>query len=151
MSIKNNKNAVSDTTAHFLCGKRLLQFTALQHALVPRSMRFTDQERQRSESLVNNLLSQQNKASQMKLIVFLNVIDLFSFICHGKTFRLLETDKQKQILTVFFNSPVSLFRKGFWGLNTLARLGVYGQKELHNEIGYNVRPYPNDKLVKEQA
>ena len=148
MPENNNKNTLNNKINPFLCEKRLVQFIALQNALVPRSKRFTDQERQCSEDLVNSLLSQQSKASQKKLSVFFNVIDLFSFIFHGQPFRLLQADKQKHILNSFFNSPISLLRKGFWGLNTLARLGVYGQKELHDEIGYNIRPYPDDNAGK---
>src|SRR5690606_30461656 len=102
MNTKNNKNKLNDQSMSFLCGKRLSQFTALQHCLVPRSKRFTSEERQRSEHLVNNLLSQQDKASQKKLSVFFNVIDIFSFVCHGKNFRSLTTEKQTGILNSFF-------------------------------------------------
>jgi hypothetical protein len=148
MLVKNNNDTLNDKSKPFLNTKRKVQFIALQWVLVPRSKHFTDEERQRSDYLVNDLLSQQSIASKKKLSVFLNVIDLISFVCHGKTFQKLQSEHQRRILNIFFNSPISLLRKGFWGLNTLARLGVYGQKELHDEIGYKPRSYPVNEDLK---
>ena len=51
---------------------------------------------------------------------------------------------QDALLSSLFGARVPLLRKGFWGLNALARLGVYGQTSLHAEIGYRLRENRDD-------
>jgi len=128
--------------APFLSGKMILRFEAIQNCLVPRSKAFTHQERSRSKKLINQVLQNQDETSKKKLSLFILLIDIASLVFHAKLFRQISQTKQTSLLTKFFDSPVSIFRKGFWGLNTLARLGVYGQKELHDEIGYHQRRNP---------
>ena len=143
----NDTGAKMNKTTHsrsFLSATRQLRFEALQHALVPRSKRFSASEKQASLNLVNTLLAQQSDASRKKLALFLLLIDLVSCLRFARVFRQLPANKQKCVLTSFFQSPLGLFRKGFWGLNTLARLGVYGQTSLHSEIGYSLRKNPRD-------
>lgn len=123
----------------FLDGKMILRFEAIQNCLVPRSKTFSSQEKIRSQDLINTVLNDQDEASRIKLALFISLIDAISFIFHAKVFSRLNENNQTNILNKFFDSPISTFRKGFWGLNTLARLGVYGQKELHDEIGYRMR------------
>jgi len=138
------KNASSEA---FLNGNMLIRFEALQHVLVPRSEHFSAAEKQRSKNLINKLLSQQTAGSKKKLALFITLIDIVSIFCHARTFKKLPSNSQRAILEVFFDSPISLLRKGFWGLNTLARLGVYGQKELHEDIGYRLRAIPATSLT----
>lgn len=125
--------------APFLSGNMTPRFEAIQNCLVPRSQNFTVQEKSRSQALINQVLQTQNTASLKKLALFIALIDLLSVIFYAKVFRRLNNIQQTALLNKFFDSPVPVFRKGFWGLNTLARLGVYGQKELHDEIGYRLR------------
>jgi len=123
----------------FLTEKRMQKFEPVQHALVPRSKDFTPEERQRGINLINELLLDKSVAIQMKLSLFLTLIYLFSLLRKGRVFsRLNETSKIK-ILNTFFDSPISIFRKGFWALNTLAKLSVYGQYQLYDEFGYELQ------------
>jgi len=133
----------------FLYGNMRFRFEALQHTLVPRSQRFSEIEKKRSLDLINTLLSQQTTSSRIKLALFITLIDILSVCCHARLFRKLPANKQTRVLQFFFNSTFALFRKGFWGLNTLARLGVYGQKELHEEIGYHLRVDPDTAEAKQ--
>ena len=123
----------------FLSGKMISRFEAIQNCLVPRSRTFTSEEQSRSQSLVNTVLAQQDKIATKKLALFITLIDVFSLAFHARSFRNISTKKQTSIMNLFFDSPIPILRKGFWGLNTLARLGVYGQKKLHEEIGYILR------------
>lgn len=126
----------------FLNGARLQRFESLQKCLVPRSKTFNRQQAQRSRDTVNHLLSQQSPTAQRKLAVFLVLFDIVTSLRYAKLFKNLSDDQQAQTLKFFFDSPIGLLRKGFWGLNTLARLGVYSQTELHQELGYQLRPDP---------
>ena len=128
----------------FLSGSRAIRFTAIQHCLVPRSKTFSPSELENSNAIINRLLVDQDNDAKRKLSLFLWVIDLISFCRYGATFRKLNSKQQTSISHSLFDSPISLLRKGFWGLNTLSRLGVYGQKGLHDEIGYQMRSNPND-------
>jgi len=128
--------------APFLSGKMILRFEAIQNCVVPRSKTFTSQERSRSKKLINQVLQSQDETSKKKLTLFIILIDVAALIFHARLFRHISQTKQTLLLTKFFDSPVPILRKGFWGLNTLARLGVYGQKELHDEIGYHLRSKP---------
>jgi hypothetical protein len=127
----------------FLSGLRQERFEALQARLVPRSEKFETTERAESRRLINELVGKMPEANQRKLGLFLVIIDLISLFFGLKPFRKLSRDKQERVLAWLFDAPVGLLRKGFWGLNTLAKLGVYGQTSLYPEIGYVVRENPN--------
>jgi len=123
----------------FLSGKMISRFEAIQNCLVPRSKTFTSAEKSRSQNLINTVLAEQDKSATKKLALFITLIDVVSFTFHARSFRNLSAKNKMSIMNLFFDSPIPIFRKGFWGLNTLARLGVYGQKKLHEEIGYILR------------
>lgn len=127
----------------FLSGMRLVRFEALQRRLVPRAARFTESERDASRTLVNNLVAKQAEKNRRKLGLFLAIIDLLSVFFGLRAFRNLPPAKQDAVLHFLFDAPIGLLRKGFWGLNTLAKLGVYGQPALYGEINYRVRENTN--------
>lgn len=126
----------------FLSGIQRVRFEALQRRLVPRSAAFGEAEREASATLVNNLVAKQAEANRRKLGLFLVIIDVLSFFFGLRPFRGLPPARQDAVLRFLFDNPVSLLRKGFWGLNTLAKLGVYGQPTLYNDIHYRVRENP---------
>ena len=128
----------------FLAGARLARFEALQRRLVPRAARFTEDERGASRQIVEAFLGRQPAKTRRKLALFLFVIDLVAMARGLGPFRALGEARQERLLGGLFDSRVGLLRKGFWGLNTLARLGVYGQTTLHAEIGYRVRENPGE-------
>jgi hypothetical protein len=131
------------TPEPFLVGVRLLRFEALQARLVPRAARFTGDERAASRVLVEDFLTRQPDATRWKLALFLRIIDVLAFLVGLRPFRALAPARQDRLLAFLFDAPVGLLRKGFWGLNSLARLGVYGQTGLYDEIAYRVRPNPD--------
>ena len=141
MNTGNLKAGTTSTTtpSPFLSGKMTQRFETIQHCLVPRSKAFSSEEKIRSQGLINTVLMNQDEASRKKLALFITVIDVLSLLLYLKLFKGLTPKQQTKLMNKFFDSPIPIFRKGFWGLNTLARLGVYGQKELHDEIGYRLR------------
>jgi hypothetical protein len=117
-------------------------FVALQRCLVPRAKLLTSDQERRSEDLVNSVLSDKPFLIHFKIRLFFFVIDVVSFFLGLRPFRFLSEDKQTRVMTFFFDSPIALFRKGFWGVNTLAKMGVYGQNFFHADIGYKLREVP---------
>lgn len=99
---------------------------------------------QRAESLrlVATFVAQLSASSRRKLALFLVVIDVLALLRGGRTFRRLAVEDQEALLRNLFDHPIGLLRKGFWGLNTLAKLSVYGQTSLYEDIGYRLRKNP---------
>jgi hypothetical protein len=143
-SIGGSAHTDPAAAARFLAGNRLTRFEALQRRLVPRSASFSDGERSASRDLVDDFLGRQPTATRRKLALFLFVIDLLSLFSGLRPFRRLSPSRQDRLLRWLFDCPVGLLRKGFWGLNTVARLGVYGQATLHAEIHYRLRDNPDE-------
>ena len=54
----------------------------------------------------------------------------------GRPFESLAGDRQDRVLRWLEGGPVSLLRKGFWGLKVMVFMGYYGQVESWPEIGY---------------
>jgi len=127
-----------------LCDRQAERFIALQRCLVPRSQHFSADQVHTSLQLVNRLLQQQTDSSRKKLGLFLRIIDILSILMGGRSFRNLSAVAQNRVMQRLFDSPIGLLRKGFWGLNTLARYGVYGQPDLYQEIGYVLRSNPDE-------
>lgn len=120
----------------FLRGGRAEQFEILQHCLAPRSQGFTDTQRQTSLELINDFFRKKPSGIRVKLNLFLHLIQITALLTRGKKFKNLLPTQQVHVLTLFFDSPLSLLRKGFWGLNALAKMGVYGQPSVYENIGY---------------
>lgn len=133
---------MEDRPKVFLIGKRRERFEAVQHCLVPRSRTFIPEQKETSRQIINELLTPQSATVHFKLALLLLIIDLASLLRGFHTFTHLDEDEQNEVMNWFFDSPFSVFRKGFWGLNTLAKLGVYGQSSVYPEIGYTLRQTP---------
>jgi hypothetical protein len=112
------------------------RFEALQRCLVPRSRRFTDAQREASRDLINGVLADKPAAVHFKIALFLFLIDGVALIFGLRRFAGLGSARQRRVMDFFFDSKIALLRKGFWGVNTLAKLGVYGQPSVYGEIGY---------------
>lgn len=116
----------------FLQGRRAVFFGAIQGCLAPRSKQFTSEQKRESLKIVNDFLQNQSRGVHFKLTVFFLFIRFLSFFCG------LEA-----IMTFLFDSPMPILRKGFWGLNTLVKLGVYGQASVYDDIGYKLKGNTN--------
>ncbi len=127
----------------FLSGHTTTKFEAIQHCIVPLSKQLNAQQQQTSKDLVNHFLASKPKSIHSKLKVFLTLIDVISIFRRGKSFKKSSPSNQHAVLSSLFNSKISLFRKGFWGLNALAKLGVYAQTSIHPTINYTMKPYPS--------
>lgn len=128
-------------SASFLSGKRLVRFEALQADLVPRARRFDEPARAASRKLVDDLVGAMPPANQRKLGLFLAIIDVLALFFGLRPYRALPEARRQRLLAWLFDAPIGLLRKGFWGLNSLARLGVYGNPAIWPEIGYAPREH----------
>jgi len=112
------------------------RFDAVQRALLPRAEKFTLAEREHSHLVIMGVLAGLPRTMQMKLRIFLIAIDALSLLMGLSSFGGLPPSKQNTILRLLFDCPLGVIRKGFWGLNALAKMGVYGQADIAAELGY---------------
>src|SRR3989344_6551310 len=93
------------------------RFLVIQNCLVPRSLKFTPDQKRKSVDLVNRLVEDKSPKDLFRLKLFLRVIDVVSFFYGFSAFSGLNSKKQIRVMNLFFDSPIPLLRKGFWGLN----------------------------------
>ena len=92
--------------------------------------------RTRMAAIVDTALLDRDKGTRAQLGTFLTVIRLAPILRYGRTFDGLNGDGRNAVLRWLQNCPVSMIRKGFWGLKVLVFMGYYGQDETWSEIGY---------------
>lgn len=111
-------------------------FLEIQKIVIPRVNSYSIEQQKQSIELVRALIATKDQATQKKFKLFLKLIQIISFVFGFCSFEKLSKEKKIKVLNFFYNSPIALFRKGFWGLNTLCKLGAYGQKSIYKEIHY---------------
>lgn len=131
-------------TRIFLKGSRLTRFEALQNELVPLSKSFTPAELEESRRLINLVLADKPLLIHFKIALFLRLIDFVSLITGGHSFKKLRSGTRRHVLDFFFSNPFPLLRKGFWGINTLAKMGLYGQSSVYPKLNYRLKETPHD-------
>jgi len=67
---------------------------------------------------------------------FLGLLRWAPLLRFGGSFERLSEGRQDGVLRWFEDCPVSLLRKGFWGLKVLVFMGYYGQAESWETVGY---------------
>lgn len=120
----------------FLTGPRRDLFLAIAARIVPESAERDAPARERLVALVEDLLATRPPRMRREFALFLRVIRWLPAIRHGRPLDHLAAPDQDAALRWFQDSPVALFRKGFWGVKTLVFLGYYGRPEIGETIGY---------------
>jgi hypothetical protein len=92
--------------------------------------------RARMVDIVDTALSDRDEATRTQFGTFLTVIRLAPVARYGRPFDRLDPARRTAVLAWFEDCPISLLRKGFWGLKALVFMGYYGQPEHWPEIGY---------------
>jgi hypothetical protein len=100
------------------------------------SRRFSAEQAEESLRLVGRFIGERPPLMRAQATAFLLLVDALALGRFLRPFRALDRRRQERLLRRLFDSPVPLLRKGFWGLNTLAKLGVYGQPSTYVAIGY---------------
>lgn len=128
----------------FLTGRRRRFFVALAARIVPESSSLDAEASSRMLALVEDTLSTRPAKTVRELALFLRVLRWLPVLRYGRPLDRLGPAAQDAALRWFQDSPVTLFRKGFWGVKTLVYLGYYGRPEAAPAIGY--RPSTNGNL-----
>ena len=119
-------------------------FRAIATTVVPATASLDESGWARLESIVETALAERPAKMQRQLVVFIRLIDALGLVRHRRRFRALPMETRTKVLRGLQDSPVLLFRRGFWGLRTLVFMGWYAQPETADRIGYqgHIRGWP---------
>jgi len=121
-------NSLSTEKAQFL--------RTLAARIVPETSALDEAGAGRFFGIIDNALQQREPAVRRQFAIFLGVLRWFSIFRFGGPFEQLRADRQDAVLRFFEDCPVSLLRKGFWGLKAMVFMGYYGQPETNDLVGY---------------
>ena len=86
--------------------------------------------------IIDGALQDRPPSVRRQFAIFLGVLRWAPLVRYGSPFEKLRADVQDVVLRWFEDCPVSLPRKGFWGLKAMVFMGYYGQPETNELVGY---------------
>lgn len=119
-----------------LSDKHAAFFLVVAESITPEVESLDAGGRARMTAIVDTALQDRDAATRAQFGTFLGVIRMAPMIRYGRSFDRLDSTRRTAVLRWFENCPISLLRKGFWGLKVLVFMGYYGQQARWSEIGY---------------
>jgi hypothetical protein len=104
--------------------------------IVPDTTELDAAEAGRFFRIIDDALQEREPLVRRQFAVFLGVLRWAPLFRYGAPLEKLRTTRQDTVLRFFEDCPVSLLRKGFWGLKTMVFMGYYGQPETNLLVGY---------------
>jgi len=87
-------------------------------------------------TIIDEALQNRPASVRRQFATFLGVLRWAPLGRYGSPLEKLQTGRQDSVLRWFEDCPISLLRKGFWGLKAMVFMGYYGQPETNDLIGY---------------
>ncbi len=112
---------------------------ALQHCIAPSIVYASDRQQDIGWNYLNTLLAEKlatDKSIVLKIKLLLFLIQLYSLLIHHRRFENLDETIRVDVLKSFRESPLPLFRKGFWGLSTLMKMSAYTLPRVQSQLQY---------------
>ncbi len=105
--------------------------------IVPETVALDQAAAARFFAIIDHTLLERDASVRRQFSIFLGVLRWAPLVRYGGSFEGLRKDRKDAVLRFFEDCPVSLLRKGFWGLKAMVFMGYYGQPETNQELGYN--------------
>ena len=86
--------------------------------------------------IIDGALQDRPASVRRQFATFLGALRWAPLARYGSPFEKLRGDRQDAVLRWFEDCPVSLLRKGVWGLKAMVFMGYYGQPETNELVGY---------------
>jgi hypothetical protein len=86
--------------------------------------------------IIDGALQDRPASVRRQFATFLGALRWAPLARYGSPFERLRDDRQDAVLRWFEDCPVSLLRKGVWGLKAMVFMGYYGQPETNELVGY---------------
>lgn len=119
-----------------LSGRHAAFFMVVAETITPEVASLDSVGRRRMQDIIDTALMDRDSGTRSQFGTFLGVIRMAPILRYGRAFDGLDRDRRSAVLGWFQDCPISLLRKGFWGLKVLVFMGYYGQQENWSEIGY---------------
>jgi len=119
-----------------LSGNHSAFFMVVAETITPEVAALDPDGRARMEAIVDTALLDRDQTMRSQFGTFLSVIRMVPVLRYGRSFDRLDADQRDAVLRWFQDCPISLLRKGFWGLKVLVFMGYYGQEENWSSVGY---------------
>lgn len=99
-----------------------------------------DGEWREFSSVIEGALARRPAAMVRQLALFLRILNVLSFVRHGRSLASLSLPRRTAFLHRIENSRLLLFRRGFWGVRTLVFMGYYARPSMSAGLGYAAGP-----------
>jgi len=104
--------------------------------IVPETSDLDDAGLDRFFEIIDGALLDRPETVRGQFATFLGVLKWAPAVRFGRPFDRLPGERQDAVLRWFEDCPVSILRKGFWGLKAMIFMGYYGQPETNEIVGY---------------
>lgn len=115
-------------------------FRAIACVVVPASEELDADGWAGFERIVQSALAARPEGIRRRIVLFVRALDAMARLRLGSGLASAEPLAARRFLEGIERSRVSLVRRGFWGVRTLALMGYYGRPEAASEIGYAAHP-----------
>lgn len=113
----------------------------LGRSLSPEAAALDDAGWRAAEAIVAGALAQRPPAVRRQLFLFMRLATgLLPLLYTGRTLEGLDAAARRVFLERLSRSRFLLLRRGVWGVRTLVFMGVYGQDEVRERIGFRAHP-----------
>lgn len=104
--------------------------------VVPPCERLDDAARDEMMRIIDRAITGRPASMQRQLGLFLTVIRVVARLRSLRRIEKLKPDDVERLCRWLERNPISLVRKGFWGVKALILMGYYGQGPIRAAIGY---------------
>lgn len=121
---------------------------AVAARVTPETARLDDTSGRDFRNLVDTALSQRPPAVRKQFGTLLKIVRLAPLVRYGRPFDKLTPAQQDAVIAWFQDAPVTLLRKGMWGLKAMVFMGYYGRPEAATQVGWTPSFDGNTELAK---
>lgn len=115
-------------------------FLALAETFVPEVAELDEAERARVLQVAESGLRLRPAEVSRKVTLFVRILDGLARMRHGRGLAKLAPARRTRLIESIQDSPLPPFRRGVWGLRTLAFMGYYTREDVRRAIGYRADP-----------
>lgn len=113
---------------------------AIAEAVIPEAARLSDTEWEEVQAIIDRALADRPPPVQRQVRLFLRLLDTMAVARRGRRLHRMPIHARIRFLAAIQDSPVLLFRRGFWGVRTLVLMGYYARPGAAAEVGYRAHP-----------
>ena len=113
---------------------------AVATTVVPESAYLDQRGWTEFETVIADALAQRDERVRRQLTALLRLVQVLPLTRYGQPFTRLTSKRRTTFLESIERSPVTLIRRGFWGLRTLIYMGYYTRDDIAAAIGYRAHP-----------